>query len=100
MAVESAVSTLKQRQAEIATQIKSLEKESAAIAKALAALDSGKPVARPAAPAAAPKRAHRKMSKLGKLKIHLGSLNRYGKKEEAKKVQEQIDALLKAGAKA
>ena len=35
----------------------------------------------------------KKMSKLGKLKLHLGSLNRYGKKEEAKKVQAQIAAL-------
>jgi len=35
----------------------------------------------------------KKMSPLGKLKIKLGSLNRYGKTAEAKKVKAQIAAL-------
>ena len=44
-----------------------------------------------AKPAKAAKK--KKMSPLGKLKIKLGSLNRYGKTAEAKKVKAQIAAL-------
>ena len=44
------------------------------------------------APAAA-KPAKKKMSPLGKLKIKLGALNRYGKTAEARKVKAQIAAL-------
>jgi hypothetical protein len=55
------------------------------------------PVAVPAevaTPAAKPaKKKQKAMSPLGKLRIKLGSLNRYGKKAEAKKVQAQIAAL-------
>ena len=39
------------------------------------------------------KKKQKKMSPLGRLKIKLGSLNRYGKTAEAKKVKAQIAAL-------
>ena len=42
---------------------------------------------------ASPAKKRKKMSPLGKLKIKLGSLNRYGKTAEAKKVRAQIAAL-------
>ena len=49
-----------------------------------------------AAPAGsvAPAKKQKKMSPLGRLKIKLGSLNRYGKTAEAKQVKAQIAALL------
>lgn len=45
------------------------------------------------AKAAKPAKKRKQMSPLGKLKIKLGSLNRYGKTEEAAKVQAQIAEL-------
>jgi len=42
---------------------------------------------------AKPAKKPKKMSELGRLKIKLGSLNRYGKTEEAAKVQAQIAEL-------
>ena len=51
------------------------------------------------APVAKPVKKQRSMSQLGKLRIKLGSLNRYKKTEEAKKVQAQIAALEAKAAK-
>lgn len=86
----NAVNDLKSRQKELRAQIQSLEKELRHIQRAIALLSSV--TANGKAPAAPRKR--RKMSRLGQLRIKLGALNRYGHKEEAKKVQTQIDALL------
>ena len=59
-----------------------------------ATINAAKASSTTAAPEAAAKPAKKKkMSPLGKLKIKLGSLNRYGKTAEAKKVKAQIAAL-------
>ena len=64
-------------------------KKSAAKAPAVVAA----PAAAPAPVAKPAKKKQKAMSPLGKLRIKLGALNRYGKKAEAKKVQAQITAL-------
>lgn len=72
-----------QKRAMAKAQKASWVKRKAAQASAVVAT----PVAKPA------QKKQKPMSPLGKLRIKLGALNRYGKKAEAKKVQAQIAAL-------
>lgn len=59
-----------------------------------AKVKAGKAAAAKPGKAAKPAKKRKQMSPLGKLKIKLGSLNRYGKTEEAAKVQAQIAELI------
>lgn len=58
-----------------------------------AKINAAKATGTPAVDVPPAKKKQKKMSPLGKLKIKLGSLNRYGKTAEAKKVKAQIAAL-------
>jgi hypothetical protein len=91
--LSNAVTELKSRQAEIAATIKGLEKESRQIAKAIAALSQLGGAGKGRAKAGKPAGKRKKMSRLGRLRIKLGSLNRYGKKAAAKKLAARIAAL-------
>jgi len=113
----NAVKELQARKAQIADQIKSLTAEAKKIDQALAVLDGlpGRSAvslarlralekaraarwAKQKSRGAAPKK-RRKMSRLGKLRIKLGALNRYGKKEEAKQLAARIAELEAQAAK-
>ncbi len=111
------VKELQARKTQIAGQIETLEAEAEKIDQALAALNGlagGRNVsllrlralekaraarwAKHSSGSAAPKK-RRKMSLLGKLRIKLGALNRYGKKEEAKQLAARIAELEAQAAK-
>jgi len=91
--LSTAVQELKAHKSQIAAQVKALAQEAKQIERAIKALlgiSTGGTTTTATAPTTAKKR--RKMSPLGKLKIKLGSLKRYKKTEEAKKLQAKIDA--------
>jgi len=90
--LSQAVHDLRQRRQQIVQQTKQLETEARKLDRAIAILSE---LTGPAEKAAAvqPRKGRRKMSLLGRLRIKLGSLNRYGKKEEAKKLAAKIAEL-------